>query len=104
MTWKKIGGVSDLPTERIWTPENETVLEGIFIGKKEKTGQMQSPMFVFKVKNENVGVWGSTVLETKLAELQENDKVKIEYLGLVKGKTGRQYKDFDVSVWTDEEF
>ena len=37
-----------------------------------------------------------TVLENKLKDVAEGTPVRIEYLGKVTGKSGREYKDFDV--------
>lgn len=37
-----------------------------------------------------------TVLENKLKDIQEETLIRIEYLGKVTGKSGREYKDFNV--------
>lgn len=104
MTWKQVGLTSnEQSADIIWQPDEGGVLEGVYIGKKEKTGNMQSPMFTFQTDVGVTGVWSSMVLETKLNDVAKDAKVKITYLGRVTGKTGRQYKDFGVEIWVEED-
>jgi hypothetical protein len=72
-------------------------LVGIYLGKKENVGPNNSIIYEFKVGEENKGVWGSTVLDTRLSTLQEGMEVKIVYKGKTKSeKSGREYHDFDI--------
>lgn len=100
--WKRIGS-DNISSDKIWDCEAQNEIEGKYIGKKEAKGKMQSDLFILSVGEENIGVWASTVLETKFNEVKVGDNVKIVYLGEVVGKTGRTYRDFDIFVETDEE-
>jgi hypothetical protein len=43
-------------------------------------------------------VWGATILRSRMSKVSGGSKVKIEFLGEVKTGTGRQAKNFKVSV------
>ena len=74
------------------TPE----LVGEYMGKRENVGKHSSTIYTFLVNKNPVGVWGSTVLDSRLANLEGNELVKIVYKGKAKGKDGTEYKDFEV--------
>ena len=59
-------------------------LAGHGIGKK-----IHEPptIYNFKTKDGLMGVWGSTVLDTRLKNLEEGEEVKIVYLGVVPSNT-----------------
>lgn len=74
-------------------------VEGEFVEKIEGIGENNSSVYVLKTKdNELIGVWNSTVLDTKFSNLKGGQRVGVEYLGEKKGQTGRTYKDFFVGV------
>jgi hypothetical protein len=72
-------------------------LVGIYLGKKEDVGPNNSVIYEFKVDGETKGVWGSTVLDTRLGTLEEGMEVRIIYKGKATSeKTKRTYHDFDI--------
>ena len=99
--WKEIGQ-NKLDTPRIWSFETEKEIEGKYIGKNEKTGKMQSNLYVIEVNGENVGIWGGSVIDTKLSQIKEGERIRIIYNGDKVGKSGRKYNDFSVFVDIDE--
>ena len=44
-------------------------------------------------------VWGSATIDGKLRASDIGKFVKMKYLGMAKGKSGRTYKDIDVAGW-----
>lgn len=79
------------------TWNREDTIEGLYVRKRTNIGANDSNMYVLQVKDGEVGVWGSTVLDTKFEEIPVGSKVRIEPLGKVKSeKTGRSYIDFKV--------
>ncbi len=92
--WKTAGNAGDS-----WKPENKgDTVQGIYKAKKENVGINSSNVYMLQVKgvDDLVSVWGSTVLDTKFEEIETGSEVRIEYLGDVKGKGPKPYKDFKV--------
>lgn len=98
MTWTKIE--SSVGAD-VWNFETQPEMEGEFIRKEEKIGPNNSNMYYFTIENEEIGVWGNTVLDNRLVDFKAGTKTKIVYLGKVKTKRGTEYKNFD--VFTDSE-
>lgn len=90
--WKEAGMAGDS-----WKPEAEgDTIQGIYVMKKENVGVNASNVYVVRKGDEDLSVWGSTVLDTKFQEIPEGAEVKIEFVGMVKGKGPKPYKDFRV--------
>lgn len=92
--WKTAGNASDS-----WKPENEgDSITGVYTGSKSDVGINKSEVYLIQVAGEEdtTSVWGSTVLDTKFQEIPVGNEVRIEYLGQVKGKGPKPYKDFNV--------
>lgn len=82
-----------------WNPEEEKELIGTFMGKQEGVGVNDSTIYEIKKDDGTVmSAWGSTVLDTRLKNLEGGERVKIVYNGLKDSSTkGRQpYKNFEV--------
>ena len=78
-------------------------IEGRYIGKKEKVGRNNSNVYTIETADgKKVGVWGSTVLDSKFQNIGEGKMVAIQYVGIKKGKTGSTYKDFKCGVGIDK--
>jgi len=70
-------------------------LQGIYIEKKTGVGPNESNMYVIeKEDGESLGVWGSTVKDSKFASVELGSEIKIESLGETTGKSGKKYKDY----------
>lgn len=95
--WKKVEGSGNAD---VWNFETQPELEGEFVKVETGIGPNNSNLYHFLVggdlEQEEVVIWGSTVLDTKLAGLNHGDKVKIDYLGKAKGKRGTEYRNYDV--------
>ena len=79
-------------------------LIGKYISVKEDVGPNHSKMYTIKNDDdENIGMWGSTVLDSKMAEVEIGSLVKVTYVGKAKSpKSGKEYKDFSVLVKRDD--
>ena len=99
MTWKKIESSAGAD---VWDFNTQAELEGEFVKKEVGIGPNNSNMYHFLVgganEQEEVAVWGNIVLDSRLAEVQHGDNIKIVYLGKAKSKRGNEYKNFDVFV------
>lgn len=104
MSWKKIEDSKS--GADVWDFSAQPELEGEFLRKEEKVGPNNSNMYHFLVgaddKAEEVAVWGNTVLDGKLAEVQTGQKVRIKFLGKAVSKRGNTFKNFEVDVWEEE--
>ena len=70
---------------------------GILKDRESGVGPNESMMYTLQTKDGVYGVWGGTVLDTRLKNAEIGDEVKIVYNGYKKSeKTGREYKDFTV--------
>jgi hypothetical protein len=79
----------------------EKVLEGCLVEKRDEVGPNKSKLFVIEKKGgSKVCVWGSTVLN-RLSSLSEGTVLRIEYLGTVKGKGPKPYKNYLIQVDED---
>ncbi len=104
-TWNnKVDGVFSL--------EEGDELIGTLVEKKEDVGPNHSKVYSVKTDKEVIDVWGSTVLDTRLKNVEEGDDIKIVYLGIKKSeKTKREYHDYslfkkpkeDIPVVEDDE-
>lgn len=95
-------------TGSFWKPkEKEETLEGLLINKETKIGQNESTLYYIEKLSDNevVQVWGTTILDQRMAPVKIGQQVLITYKGLgEKGKGGKQaphlwkveYKDPDV--------
>lgn len=74
------------------------MLEGIFVGVERNIGANNSNLYSLRNENgETVSVWGSTILDSRLKNLQLGEEVKIVYLGSEQSqKSGRNYHNYDV--------
>ena len=77
-----------------WKPSKEgEALEGLYIKLDEHVGENDSNMyFIERLDNhEVVQVWGTTILDMRMAVVKIGQQVRITYKGLgEKGKGGKQ--------------
>jgi hypothetical protein len=82
-----------------WDFEKNKVMRGVFLSKEENVGDNNSNFYNFETSaREVVGVWGSTVLDTRLKNVQMGEEVVIVYLGRAKSqkRKGASYKNYEV--------
>jgi len=85
-----------------WNFDDKPVIQGLYIRKRSNVGPNSSMMYYIQESGENGetwGVWGSTALDSDMAQVPEDGavEVRIEYLGFKKNpNTGRRFKSWDV--------
>lgn len=92
--WTEVGGENS----EMWNGEGSVI--GTLIGRQSNVGPNNSMKYNLQQESgEVIGVWGSTVLDTKLEQVANGTEVKITFLGKRDSKGGRgQYKDFKVEM------
>jgi hypothetical protein len=78
--------------------ENSGPVIGRYIKKRSDVGPNSSMVYTLQPDHgEEVGVWGSTVIDSKFKEIPVGSMVGIEYIGKVSAKRGgSSYKDYDI--------
>ena len=92
--WEEVGG------GEMWNYRDlgkGAVLIGVYLSKEEGVGENNSNRYNIEKGDELLSVWGSAALDSKFAQVKPGEMVRIEYLGMSKGKSGRSYHDFKVS-------
>jgi len=81
----------------VWDFEKNKVLEGHFVGVEKEIGRHKSNLYSVRLEDGRVvQVWGSTILDTRLKNVEMGDEVAIIYHGKYVGKSGSKYKNFEV--------
>lgn len=94
-----LGGV-----DRKTNKKNPTVIQGYYLGfktipdNKKKSGK--SYIYVFQTPDGNVGVWGKTDLDRKMAAVEPGFLVRVTQSGMAPTKNGDMYK-YKVEVDTE---
>lgn len=75
-----------------------TVVEGIYEERKDNVGQNAATIYQIRTeKNGLLGIWDTTVLKDKMAEVPVGSEVRIECLGEQESKSGgKSYVGFRV--------
>lgn len=85
---------------QVWKPASkEDKVEGEFLRTKEEVGANKSKLHCFR--NSNGGefsIWGSTVLDDRMAYVKPGDYVRVTFKGEEKNKRGQPVKIFKVEV------
>lgn len=78
--------------------ESTGPLIGRYIKRRSSVGPNNSNVYTLKPDGgEEIGVWGSTVIDGRFSEIPVGSLVGIEYVGKVKSQSGRsEYKDYDI--------
>ena len=98
--WKESAGQS-------WKPEKEDdSIMGLLVKIEEEAGELKSMVYHLETKEEGVmRVWGTTVLDSRMAPVKVGQEVKITYKGIAeKGGKGKnkpkifkvEYRDVEV--------
>ena len=84
-----------------WDFKENPVVEGEYIGKQTGIGENKSTLYSLKQSDGSVAkVWGSTVLDTKMANVFENQYIQIKFLGMKPSpkRKGKEFKSFAVFI------
>lgn len=108
MDYKKVEGKQSGAgrVEIVWNPNDRQAgefIEGILIEKKEGIGVNKSRIYLIEQADKIVyAIWGTTVLDNKMAEVGVGNAVKVVYLGKQTSSKGRQpFHNWDVYVGTE---
>jgi hypothetical protein len=88
----------------IWKPEKDgDFIEGVLVRVQEKVGENESMLYGIETPEGVKNIWGSAVLDERMAFVKQGEKVKVTFKGLAKEtKKGRSpAKIFKVEVDKD---
>lgn len=75
---------------------NPIKIEGYFLGSKvvqsAKSPGGEAKLHIFKTEKGNIGVWGKTDLDRKLAGVEGGTMVRVTHTGMTKTPRGEMYK------------
>lgn len=91
----------DAGKSSIWDYKAEgkgAVLQGIFVKVETDVGPNKSNLYTFDVEGEKIQMWGSTLMDIRLSNIEVGEEVKITYLGEEKSdkRAGANYHNFEV--------
>lgn len=93
MVYKKI-------EPKVWKPENKgDFIEGILISKAPSSKFPETQQYIIiNAAEENITVYGTTILDDRMAAIKISSKIKIVFNGLEQNKKKQDVKMFDVFV------
>lgn len=95
--WQEVGGGD---SSDMWNREGS--IEGVYINSKSNVGPNNSMVYTIRTKDGDVGVWGSTVLDSKFEQISTGSEVRVTSLGKQKSQRGTEYHDYKVEVKPNE--
>ena len=95
--WQEVGGGES----EMWNREGS--IEGVYTNSRSNVGPNDSMVYTLKTKDGDVGVWGSTVLDSKFEQIAKGSEVRITSLGKAKSQRGIEYYDYKVEVKPNED-
>lgn len=84
----KMAYVEINPTDWTYTKDGEFI-EGIYALKKEDIGINKSKLYSIETSDGVKNVWGSAILDSRMALVKVGDKIKITYKGLGEATGGK---------------
>ena len=90
--WKEV----TLEDSKTW--DKSAPIEGKFVKVETEIGPNDSNMYTLETSDGPIKVWGSTVLDDKLAGVSPNTYIKIDYEGKLTSKKGSQYHSYKVFI------
>jgi len=83
-----------------WKPVNDgDCIEGVFLREQKDVGVNKSMLYVLETPEGAKNIWGSTILDSKMALIKSGEKVKITFKGFAEAKSGKNpAKIFKVEV------
>lgn len=92
--WDEVG---DHWEEMFIFDKDHLEIEGTFLGTAPHIGENDSNVHILNSKGIRTGIWGSSLLDTRMKGVEEGDYIMIRYIGMPTAKkSGRAYKDFKV--------
>lgn len=84
----------------MWKPEKDgDSITGIFIRAEADVGENKSMLYHLEADGKPISVWGSTILDQRMAWIKPGNKIRITYKGLAEKQKGKNpAKIFKVEV------
>lgn len=80
-----------------WKPEQDgDHIEGVFVKKEEDKGINNTNAYYLETKDGQKLVWGTAIIDSRMAFIQPGDIIKITYKGAKENKKGQPLKIFKV--------
>lgn len=86
--WIEAGGGDQNPT---W--DGQGVIQGTYVKQQSGVGPNKSFLYTLETAEGPMGIWGSTVLDTKFENIPVGCLVRVEFIGMKQGKRS-EYKDY----------
>jgi hypothetical protein len=93
MAWQEVKSDNDFAP--VWDFNEQDTIEGKYVGVRHGIGKYKKNVYQIETTDDTYDVWGSTVLDRKMAEVEIGQRVQIKFLGEAKGKNG-SYNDYSV--------
>ena len=75
----------------------EKKFTGVYIGKETNVGPNKSNLYKFKKDGKTISIWGSTVIDARMADIELGHEVMIVSLGdATSPSTGRTYSNYEL--------
>jgi len=79
--------------------EAEPILEGEYADREEEVGMNKSKLYSIKKEDGTVEkVWGTTILDSRMADVALNSQIQIELKGTMPNKYGKETKIYAVRI------
>lgn len=95
--WQDVGGDGAI---LVLSAENP-VVEGVLKAIRPSTLYPDNKLFDLETEEGPVALAGSTALNARISEKFIGQYMRVRYIGMATGKSGRKYKDFQVQVRAD---
>ena len=92
MAWKEI-------ESNIWKPEAGEALVGVYLEKETHEGAHSAIYYLNTKHKGTVGVWGCSMLDSKLGQVDKGEVVRITYNGKTKNSKGQEMHDYKVEQY-----
>lgn len=81
-----------------WDYKNNKQIIGVFKRMESGVGPNNSNIYYLETEDGVIGVWGTTLLDARLKNLNIGEEVKLVYLGEKPSpnRKGKNYHDFDI--------
>jgi hypothetical protein len=91
-------GFGKMAMSETWNFDEEEVCQGVLVSVEHEVGDFKSNMYTLETKEgKRVGVWGSTVIDSRLKNATLGQEIVIWYKGKVENpKSGRKFKNYEV--------
>lgn len=81
----------------MWDFHKDAELEGVYMGFRADVGPNKSNVYEVKIDDGLVSFWGSTVVDSRMKDIDVGSQIKVVYKGKTKNKAGSySYNDYDI--------